>query len=385
MKRVVVTRRGARRWAAGHPWIYQSDVEREPEPREPGVVEVLDPRERCLGSALYSPHSEIRVRMLTRERETIDRAWWTARLAAAHNRRAGIAATAYRVTHAEADGVPSLVVDRYGPYLAAQLLSAGLESCRPDILAALSDVLRPDGIILRNDAPVRRHEGLPQTVEVVLGSVPDVVEVEEHGVRYRAALHTGQKTGAFLDQRENRALAGSLARGQALDVFTYHGSFALHMAGGADRVLAVDRSAEALERGRQNAELNELTNIEWIEANAFDYLRELEREAARFDAIVLDPPAFARTKERVESALAGYKELNLRALTLLQPGGHLLTFSCSYHVGRERFMTMLADAARDCGRRVAVERLLGQPLDHPEILSVPESGYLKGSLLRATD
>jgi 23S rRNA (cytosine1962-C5)-methyltransferase len=381
MSEVTVSARGARRWAAGHPWIYRSDVAREPSGSAgvAGVVSVRDAKGRCAGRALYSPGSEIRLRMLTRDDAPLDRTWWRERIAEAAARRASIPATAYRVVHAEADGLPSLIVDRYGPYLSAQLLSAGLEACRGDVIGALEEALEPRGILLRNDAPIRRHEDLPLSIELAAGEVPDEVEVEEQGVRYRAALRTGQKTGAYLDQRENRALAGSLARGRALDVFTYHGSFALHLARRADTVLAVDQSPEALARGRVNAALNGLSNIEWLEANAFDLLRELERKGERFDVIVLDPPAFARTKDSVERALGGYKEINLRALRLLAPGGRLLTFSCSYHVGRWLFLQMLEEAAADSGRVVQLERLLGQPADHPEILTIPETGYLKGA------
>ncbi|UCC48882.1 MAG: class I SAM-dependent rRNA methyltransferase [Gemmatimonadota bacterium] len=379
---VVVTARGARRWESGHPWIYRSDVRREPEVQEPGVVTVRSARDRYLGRALYSPASEIRLRLLSRGDEPVDTAWWTARLREAHARRAAIDATAYRVVHAEADSLPSLIVDRYGPHAVVQLLSAGLERCRADVIAAVEEALEPDGILLRNDAPVRQHENLPLEVEVVSGTVPDDVEVEEHSVRYRAALRTGQKTGVFLDQRENRALAGRLGRGRALDIFSYQGAFALHLAQRADSVVAVDSSADALARGRENADLNGLANIEWVEANAFDTLRELERSGERFDLIVLDPPAFAKTKASLGRALAGYKEVNLRAMRILAPGGRLFSFSCSFHVGRALFLEMIAAAAADSGRRLALERTLGQSADHPEIPAIPETGYLKGALLR---
>ncbi len=381
MDSVIVSKRGAQRWAAGHPWIYRSDVQEEGADARPDLVTVKDQRGRFLGRALYSPASEIRLRLLSLEDEQIDSAWWAARIAESRDRRPAIDATAYRLVHAEADGLPSLIVDRYGPYLVVQFLSAGLETCRSDIIAALIEVLEPSGILLRNDAPIRRHEKLAAAVEVAFGEVPEAVEVEEHGVRYRAALRTGQKTGAFLDQRENRALVGSLASGRALDVFAYEGGFALHLARRAGEVIAVESSAEALTRGRANAELNGLTNISWLEANAFDLLREYDRAGQRFDFIVLDPPAFAKTRTRIENALAGYKEINLRAMKLLAPGGRLLTCSCSYHVGRELFLGMLAEAAADSGRRVRLESLLGQPADHPEMLAIPETGYLKGALL----
>lgn len=384
MSGVVVSSRGAGRWRAGHPWIYRSDVLSEGGVA-PGVVDVLDQSGRFLGRALYSPRSEIRLRLLTREDEAIDSAWWCRAIEAARERREGMASTAYRVVHAEGDGLPSLIVDRYGPYAVAQLLSAGLEQRREDVVSAIAAVLAPRGLLLRNDVPIRRHEDLPQRAETVWGTVPDEVEVEEDGVRYLAAPHSGQKTGAFLDQRENRALAGALARGRALDVFTYQGNFALHMAKRSESVLAVDSSSDALSRGRANASLNGLTNIEWMEANAFDLLRELESRGESFDVIVLDPPAFVKSKAHLRRGLAGYKEINLRAVRLLAPAGHLLTFSCSYHVGRPRFLDMLADAAADSGRRLALERMLGQPADHPELITVPETGYLKGAVLRRVD
>ncbi|MGH7607551.1 MAG: class I SAM-dependent rRNA methyltransferase, partial [Gemmatimonadales bacterium] len=338
-----------------------------------------------LGQALYSPGSEIRLRLLTHGDETIDAGWWTDRIAAAARRRSGIAATAWRAVHAEADGLPSLIVDKYGPWIVAQLLSAGLERARADVLAALHTALAPDGILLRNDAGVRRHEGLPLEVTLAHGAVPETIEIAEDGVRYLAAPWSGQKTGAFLDQRENRALVERHTRagGRALDLFTYHGSFALHLARPAGEVIAVDQSADALARGAENARLNGMTNIAWREANAFDLLREYERRGERFDTVVLDPPAFAKTKGTVPRALAGYKEINLRGMRLLTPDGVLFTSSCSYHVGRDVFLAMLADAARDSGRRMEVLAITGAAGDHPELLNVPETGYLKGVLLRA--
>jgi 23S rRNA (cytosine1962-C5)-methyltransferase len=333
---------------------------------------------------LWSPRSEIRLRLLTTTSEPIERAWWVGRLRAAADRRSQLTppATAYRVVHGEADGLPSLIVDRYGSHVVAQLLSAGLEAVRSDILDALVDVLAPAGLLLRNDASVRRHEGLPLVVEPVLGTVPELLEVREGALRYYAAPHTGQKTGAFLDQREHRVLMGTLAAGRALDVFCYHGLFALHMAPRATSVLGVEASAEALRIAEANRRLNGVTNVTWHEANAFDLLRDLDRARERFGTIVLDPPAFAKDRGSVAAALRGYKELNVRALRLLEPGGLLFTASCSYHVSRAAFLAMLADAAADVARRVAVERVLGQPTDHPEVVTIPETGYLKGALVR---
>ena len=380
-----VNAKGARRWQAGHPWIYRTDVYDEPGDA-PGILPVTERRGRHLGQALYSPKSEIRLRLLTRGREPIDPAWWADRIAASAGRRSGIAASAFRAVHAEGDGLPSLVVDRYGPYVVAQLLSAGLEHVRDDVLAGITTALAPEAILLRNDSAVRRHEGLPLEVVAARGTVPDTVVVEEAGVRYMAAPHAGQKTGAFLDQRENRLLVAAHAGpGRALDLFTYHGSFALHLARRASEVTAVDSSADALVRGRDNAALNGLTNITWREANAFDLLRELERREETFATIVLDPPAFAKSKPSVPRALAGYKEINLRAMRLLAPGGVLFTCSCSYHVRRAVFFDMLGDAARDAGRRLQLLAVTGAAGDHPELVNVPETGYLKGALLQAVD
>ncbi|HYU09099.1 MAG TPA: class I SAM-dependent rRNA methyltransferase [Gemmatimonadales bacterium] len=381
---VKVSARGAERWKQGHPWIYRSDVAEQPD-KKPGIVSVTDRKGKFLGQALYSPSSEIRLRLLTRSEEAIDATWWAERIAAAAGRRQGIDATGWRVVHAEGDGLPSLVVDKYGAFVVAQLLSAGLESAREEILEAMKTVLQPEGILLRNDAAVRRHEGLPSEVVLASGQVPEAVEVVEDGVKYLAAPWGGQKTGAFLDQRENRILVGRHTRagGRALDLFAYHGSFALHLARHAKEVVAVDQSAEALARGAENARLNGIGNIEWREANTFDLLRELERRREPFDTIVLDPPAFAKTRANLERAVAGYKEINLRAMKVLAPGGVLFTSSCSYHVSRDVFNAMLSDAARDSGRRMQWLAATGAASDHPELLNVPETGYLKGALLRA--
>jgi len=383
--RVSVSRRGAARWRRGHPWIYRSDVVEGPS--RPGIATVTDVRGAFLGQALWSPVSEIQLRLLSREETPITADWWRGRLRAAQARRATLdpPATAYRMVHGEGDGLPSLIVDRYGDYVVAQLLSAGLEAVRDDVLAGLEAVCAPAGILLRNDASVRRHEGLPLAIEPVAGHVPDALEVREAGIRYLAAPHTGQKTGAFLDQREHHALMGRLARGRALDLFCYHGVFALHMAGGAAEVLAVDASADALGVARENARLNGVTNITWRDDNVFDLLRALDDARERFDTIVLDPPAFAKDRDAVPGALRGYKEINRRALRLLHPGGVLLTASCSFHVGRLAFLAMLGEAASDARRAVVLERVLGQPADHPELLTVPETGYLKGALLRIAE
>lgn len=381
-----VSGRGAARWTDRlHPWIYRSDVRERPGPNA-GAVEVLDPRGRSIGVALWSPYSTISLRMLTHGPRAIDAGFWAERLdeACALRERIRPDATAYRIVHAEADGLPSLIVDRYGDYLAVQFLSAGLETFRPQIVEALCTRLHPAGILALDDVPVRRIERLGGEPTVLHGEVPPSIEVREGGVRWIAPLGAGQKTGAFLDQRENRMRAGTLARGRALDCFSYHGSFALHLARAGAEVLAVDSSAEALERARANARLNGLeAKVECVEANAFDLLREYHDRGERFDTIVLDPPAFAKRKSNVEAALRGYKEINLRAMRLLSEGGHLLTFSCSYHVGPPVFRAMLEDAAADAGRPMRWIESRGQAPDHPEIVQIPESAYLKGAVLQA--
>jgi 23S rRNA (cytosine1962-C5)-methyltransferase len=383
----VVSAKGERRWAAGHPWIYRSDVTRRAG-GPAGVVEVRNRAGRPLGIALWSPKSEISLRLLDREPgATIDQAWWRTRLAAAIVRRAPLAGltNACRLVHGEADGCPSLVCDRYDRWLVVQIMSAGLERCRDAIVAALAGLTGTAGILARHDAVLRDREGLPREVVVLAGDVPREIEVREHGIRFVAAPWDGQKTGAYLDQRENRVLAGSVARGRALDCFSYHGSFALHLAGRADHVTAVDVSAPALARARENAALNGFRNLEFVEANAFEYLRDREREGARFDTIVVDPPAFAKTRSSLPAAVRGYKEINLRAMRLLAPGGMLFTASCSFHLGRAAFLDMLQAAAADSGRRLAIREFRGQPPDHPEVLTIPETGYLKGALLEALD
>jgi 23S rRNA (cytosine1962-C5)-methyltransferase len=383
VSRVEVTSRGAERWVRGHPWIFRSEVVSGPS--DAGLVPVADPRGRLIGQALYSPRSEIRLRLLERSDRTVDLAWWREQIAGSAARRQNIDATGFRIVHGEGDGLPSLVVDRYDQWLVVQILSAGLETMRDTIVAALAETLSPAGILLRNDAPVRRREGLPLESLVAHGTVPREIEVREGSVRYVAAPWTGQKTGAFLDQRSNRVLSGQLMplAGRALDCFSYHGSFALHLAQGASRVVALDSSQDALDRGASNASLNGLENIEWREADAFEALRSMERSRERYDMIVLDPPAFAKSRASVSGALRGYREINLRAMRLLGPGGVLLTASCSYHVRLPQFLNMLAEAAGDSGRRIALDRILGQGEDHPEVLTIPETGYLKGAVLRA--
>jgi len=383
----VVSVKGARRWQQGHPWIYRSDVTTRPS-APAGAVRVADHRGKPIGVALWSPTSEISLRMVDKsDRAVLDTDWWRRRLGAAIERRAALSGTsnAFRLVHGEGDACPSLICDRYDRWLVVQLMSAGLEAFRDVIVETLDELVRPEGILARNDVALRSKEKLSQQVEVLRGSVPDTIEVNEHGVRFLAAPWKGQKTGAFLDQRENRVLIGEHARGRALDCFSYHGSFALHLARKAERVIALDVSSEALERAKENCALNGITNVDLVEADTFDYLRERERARDTFETIVLDPPAFAKTRATLPGAIRGYKDINLRAMRLLARNGLLFTASCSFHLTKPLFLEMLQDAAADSGRRIALRAITGQPVDHPEILTIPETGYLKGALLEALD
>ena len=383
----IVSRRGAARWDAGHPWIFRSDVATPPD-APAGAVTVHDPRGKPLGTALWSPASEISFRLVDADpRAVLDVSWWTTRIAAAIARRGALTdvTNAWRVVHGEGDALPSLVVDAYDRYLVVQLMSAGVEAYRAQIIEVLSSLLRPAGILARNDASTRAREGLARETVLLAGEVPQSVEVQEYGIRYLAAPWTGQKTGAFIDQRDSRHLVGGVARGRALDCFSYHGSFALHLARRAEHVTALDVSGEALARARENAALNALDNIDFVEADTFEFLRERGRDGTRYDTIVLDPPAFAKNRASVAGAVRGYKDINLRALRLLAPGGVLYTASCSYHMTRSMFLEMLRAAAADSGRRVILRELTGQPIDHPEVVTIPETGYLKGALLEVDD
>jgi 23S rRNA (cytosine1962-C5)-methyltransferase len=383
----VISARGAKRWIQGHPWVFRSDVVRPPA-APPGAVLTRDQQGRALGWALWSPQSEISLRLIDRDPDAaINAAWWHDRLAAAIARRAPLAAdnSAYRLVHGEGDGLPSLVVDLFDRWIVVQLLSAGVEAFRAEIVEALRALTGAEGALARNDASVRAREGLSKNIETLWGEVPQEIAVHEHGVKFLAAPHTGQKTGAFLDQRENRVLVGGVARGNALDVFSYHGSFALHLARQATHVTAVDSSGPALVRAAENAVLNGRTNIAFREADAFEFLREEVKRGARYETIVIDPPAFAKNKQSLEGAIRGYRDVNLHGMRLLETGGLLYTASCSYHLTKPLFLQMIQDAAAAAGRRMILRALTAQPLDHPEVLTIPETGYLKGALLEAAD
>lgn len=383
MSTVTVARRGEERIQAGHPWVYRSDVA-EAKASAGGIVTVKGPRGRVLGDALFSDRSEITIRMLTRGDVRADDALLRRRLAQAIRFREALTidATAYRLVHGEADLLPSLVIDRYGDYLVLQALSQGMDRLLPRLAPLLVELTAARGILARNDPRVRLLEGLEQKVEVLHGEVPEAIEVHEGRVRYVVDPFHGQKTGLFLDQRENRIAAALYASGRLLDTFSYNGGFALALAPRCDEVIAVDISEEAVARIRLNAERNGLANVRAHAMNVFDELRELERRGETFDTIVLDPPAFAKNKAAVRKALSGYKEINLRGLKLLKPGGYLVTCSCSYHVSESAFADVLASAAADAHADVAVVEKRMQGRDHPVLMTVPETFYLKCFILR---
>jgi 23S rRNA (cytosine1962-C5)-methyltransferase len=347
-------------------------------------VRVRGPRNRDLGHALFSDQSQITLRMIARDDRAIDLAFWRERLERALTFREilEIDATAYRLVHGEADLLPSLVVDRYGDYLVMQALSQGMDRLTPTLVPLLVELTGAQGVLARNDPKVRQLEGLEQTVEVVHGAVPETIAVREAGVAYDVDPWRGQKTGLFLDQRENRQAAARYAHGALLDCFSYNGGFALALAPRCRSVEALDVSADAVARITANAAANGITNLTAREANVFDELRHLEREGARYDTIVLDPPAFAKNKASVQNALAGYKEINLRALRLLAPGGYLITCSCSYNVDEGMFGQAVFEASADAHIPVSVVEKRMQGRDHPILLGVPETYYLKCLILR---
>src|SRR5215207_7658812 len=384
---VTITRRGVERARGGHLWIYRSDVRDAGGAEGGAVVRVRDERGRPVGQALYSDRSEIALRLLTSRDEAVDREWWRGRLRAAAGRRAGLErdAEAFRLVYSEGDLAPSLIVDRYADVLVLQTLSQGTDALKSLFTELLVEEFAPRSIVERNDVRVRGLEGLPLQAGVLHGEEPGELEVEQHGVRFRVAPLGGQKTGAFLDQRENHLAARAYARGRALDCFTFNGGFALSIAGVCESVTGLDISAEAVAASRRNAELNGASNVEFREANVFDALHELESAGERFDTIVLDPPAFAKNRASVAAAARGYKEINLRALKMLAPGGHLVTCTCSYHMTEPLFLEVLADAARDAHRRVQLVERRTQAQDHPVLVGVPETLYLKCAVLRAVE
>ncbi|WP_370459062.1 class I SAM-dependent rRNA methyltransferase [Aggregicoccus sp. 17bor-14] len=381
---VSLVRRGVERWQAGHPWIYRADLNGDPALAGGEVVRVMDARGWFLGKAFYSKQSKISLKWLSYEDVAVDTDFFRERLrlADAMRKRALPGEVTYRVVHGEADLLPGLVVDRYGEFLTAQFLNPGTERLKGMFTELLREHFRPRGIVNRSDVGVRALEGLPQEKGILHGEVPDTVPYDEGLVRMRADLLQGQKTGAFLDQRENHVMASQYAFGEALDCFSYVGGFALQLATRATKVTAVEISELAAGTLRQNAAANKLDNVEVVVANAFDFLRDAVDEGRRFDTIVLDPPSFAKNKDAIEAATRGYKEINLRAMQLLRPGGILISASCTYHIDEQAFEDMLASAAADAKRRVQIIEKRGAGKDHPVLLSLRETRYLKCFVLR---
>ncbi|GIW24711.1 class I SAM-dependent rRNA methyltransferase [Meiothermus sp.] len=380
--KIRVSPRGAARLLAHHPWVYKSDVLEGPD--KPGLYPVHSGK-GVLGLALYNPASEITVRVFSFKDAGRPQEVLLDNLRKALARRkpaiAQESSGAYRLVHAEGDLLPALVLDYYAGHGVLQVGSAALEPLTEALVEVIQAELPLQSLLAKNDQKSRSLEGLPLYIKPLLGQVPASVMVREGAVQYRVDLMEGQKTGAFIDQRDNRIRLGAFRGQTALDVFSYHGSFALHLAQGFERVFAVDSSAAALQRALENAQLNGLDNITCKEVNAFEFLREEEKRGSRYDLIVLDPPAFAKGKRDVERAYAAYKEINLRAMKLLPGGGILATASCSHHLSEPLFYQMLAEAAADAHRTVRVLEKRGQGWDHPVLLNVPETHYLKFALL----
>lgn len=380
-----ITTTAVRRIRRGHLWIYAGDLEREPQNANPAFVRVLDPSGNEIGCAFYSRQSQIRLRFFTRDPEQLSPELFRSRILASIGRRKAHvhANSACRLIFGEGDLLPGIIVDRYGDYLVVQTLSHGADILKPLLTDILREALKPAGIIQRNDVKARRLEGLEEICGVVWGEIPDEIEIIEDGARFIVNLQKGQKTGFFLDQSENRIAAKKYAQGRALDCFTNTGAFAMHFAQCCDSVLAVDISSDSIVMAQQNGRLNNYGNLNFAEGNVFDFLRELEREGQAFDTICLDPPAFAKNRKSLTGARSGYKEINLRALKLLKGEGILITSSCSYHMSESDFLDLICEAARDCHRYIQIIERRGQSSDHPILVGMPETYYLKCFFLRA--
>jgi 23S rRNA (cytosine1962-C5)-methyltransferase len=380
-KRIILKKNEERRILAGHPWVFSNEIrETYGSPAAGDVVELMQASGATVGIGLYHPHSLIALRLLGETLEEIDQQFFFRRLARALKVRATLfpGATCYRLVHGEADFLPGLIVDRYNDYLAVQTLSLGMDLRLPMICEALEQLLHPAAIVERNESPLRLLEQLPQEKGILRGSVQPIT-IEEHGLRYTVDILEGQKTGFFLDQRENRAAAAHYCRsGAVLDCFCNDGGFALNAArGGASSVLALDASADAVARARANAALNGLTTIAFEQADVFERLDSLAAEGRRFDAVILDPPSFTRTKKNVQPAKQGYRDLHRKALALLQSGGILFTASCSHHIEPEVFLAIVDQTARKAGKRLQLLEWRGAAPDHPTLPAVPETKYLK--------
>jgi 23S rRNA (cytosine1962-C5)-methyltransferase len=389
MKRLILRQGHDRRIRNGHPWIFSNEIDRVVGNPEPGdALEVVSHRQESYGTAYYNPHSLITARLLSRERISIDEAgFFKTRIAAAADYRQALYGDlqALRIVHGEGDGLPGLVVDRYGDLLSVQFLTLGIDRRRALITEALIELFQPTAIVARNDVGVRELEGLPQQTEILSGSPPETTTITEHGLRYRINVLHGQKTGHFLDQKENHlTLQNRVENRRVLDLFCYSGGWATHAARfGAKEVLGVDISAEAIALATENARLNyQETICRFEKADAFEKLRELHHTGERFGLITLDPPAFVKSKKKLAEAIRGYLTINRRAMELVEPGGYLITCSCSYHLQRDQFLETLRQAASQAGRAVRLLEMRGQAYDHPVLLSCPETDYLKCAVLQ---
>ena len=383
--KVTINQKAQERLIRGHDWIFRSDLA-QVEAEEAGPAEVVGEKGKVWGQALYSPKSLIALRMMTRNAEKIDRQLIRERIRQAIARREAWypGEGAYRAVFGEADGLPSLIVDRFDETLVFQTLSAGMETFKASVVETLRELLKPKALIERNDSIVRQREELPLIRQALGGEAPAEAHFRFAGKNFGFQPLEGQKTGFFLDQRFNAAAAARYAHGAMLDAFSYVGQFGIHAASRVDSVLAVDASGPALRQVERNAQANELSNVSVLEANAFDFLKEADHEGRRFDTISLDPPAFVKNRASLQQAIRGYKEINLRALRMLNEGGILITSSCSQHMSAELFERMLAEAAKDARRRLQILERRGQPADHPILLAMPETDYLKCYILRVS-
>lgn len=383
---VVISPRGVERLRSGHFWIYRSDV-RSAHAEAGAVVRLVDERGNFCGRAFYSDKSQISIRLLTREDVPIDRAFLTARIrrAAAYRDLVVENSEACRLVYSEADLLPSVIIDRYGDYLVLQTLSQSSERLKGLLTEILIELFSPKGIVERNDPKVRLLEGLEQRVSALYGEIPSEILAKENGVTFVCDLTRGQKTGSFLDQRENHLAARRYASGDVLDCFCYQGGFALTVADRCAHVEGIDLAPAAVESARRNQQLNAISNATFREGNTFDLLKEFDEAGRRFNMVILDPPAFAKNRDSIPAARRGYKEINLRALKLLKPGGYLVTCSCSYHVTEPLFLQLIAEAATDARKNVAVIERRTQAQDHPILLTMPETHYLKCLIFRVLE
>ena len=387
MGRLTVTPKGLFWYRRGHPWIFRDDLQKIESAAPGSVVALQKPNGDFLAQGFYSDKSKIAFRLISRTKDPVDLNFWKDRIHRASRFREAVVrgTNAYRLVYGESDGIPSLIVDRYAGHLVLQTLSQGPETLLPVFTDILAQEFKPASVLLRNDLAVRELEGLPQEKKLLLGDPPGNVEVYEDGIRYSVDLWTGQKTGSYLDQRENRLRAADLLRGTVLDGFCYHGLFSLHAARSAEEVTGIDSSQAAVEQARENAARNGLPNVQFRRDNVFDRLKSEVDSGRRYDGIILDPPAFAKSKGDLSGAVRGYKELNRRALHLLKTGGILVTASCSYNLSESMFLDILKDSARDSGSSLRIIEKRSQSADHPVLLSFPESYYLKCIFLQKVE